>query len=323
MKPHVFVDRPLAPEVEQSLAAHCTLDIWTDGDTIPRDELHRRLSNAEGFLTAGRRIDAALLEAAPKLRAVSTISVGYNHFDIDAMKRFGVIGTHTPYVLDETVADLTFALMLGAARRVAELDHYVREGKWKRGDGEQLFGVDVHHAVLGIIGMGRIGEAVAKRARFGFDMTVQYYNRSRKPDAEQRYEATYAELDELLATSDFVVMLAPLTEETKDMIGREQFAKMKASAIYINVSRGATVDEDALIDALENGVIRGAGLDVYKQEPIDGSHPLLRFPNVLALPHIGSATTKTRIDMAKAAANNLIAALNGETPPYLVPEFRS
>lgn len=323
MKPHVFVDRSLPPEVEQWLSERCELDLWKDSDTITRGELRQRLAKAEGFLTSGRRIDEDLLEAAPNLKVVSTISVGYNHFDIDAMKRFGVIGTHTPYVLDDTVADLTFTLMLGTARRVAELDHYVREGQWKRGDGENLFGVDVHHGTLGIIGMGRIGEAVAKRARFGFDMKVQYYNRSRKQEAEQKYEAAYVGLNELLATSDFVVMLAPLTEDTKDMMGREQFALMKSSAIFINVSRGATVDEEALCEALANGTIRGAGLDVYKQEPVSADHPLLAFPNVLALPHIGSATTKTRIDMAKAAANNLIAALNGEKPPYLVPEFRS
>lgn len=322
LKPQVFVDRRLAPEVEQWLSQHCELDMWSEGDTIPREQLRQRLAKANGFLTSGRRIDEALLEAAPQLKVVSTISVGYNHFDIDAMKRHGVIGTHTPSVLDDTVADLALALMLGTARRVAELDRYVREGNWKRGDGENLFGVDVHHATIGIIGMGRIGEAVAKRARFGFDMNVRYYNRTRKPDAEQKYEAVYTELNDLLSESDFVVMLAPLTEETMNLMGREQFARMKRTAIFINVSRGATVDEDALQEALEQGLIRGAGLDVFKTEPIDAAHPLLAHPNVLALPHIGSATTKTRVDMAHAAARNLIAALQGEIPPYLVPEFR-
>jgi len=323
MKPQVFVDRQLAPEVVQWLSQHCELDMWTEGDTITRDALQQRLSNADGFITSGRRIDEELLNAAPKLKVVSSISVGYNHFDIGAMKQRGVIGTHTPYVLDDTVADLAFALMLGSARRVAELDRYVRDGNWKRGDGENLFGVDVHHATIGIIGMGRIGEAVAKRARFGFDMNVQYYNRTRKPEAEERYEAAYVDLNTLLSTSDFVVMLAPLTEETRDMMGQEQFSRMKSSAIFINVSRGATVDEDALYEALETGKIRGAGLDVFKQEPLDGGHPLLRLSNVLVLPHLGSATTKTRIVMARAAAENLVAALKGETPPYLVPEFRS
>ncbi|MHA6484077.1 2-hydroxyacid dehydrogenase [Paenibacillus sp. strain BS8-2] len=323
MKPHVFVDRWLVPEVENWLLDHCELDMWSEGDTITSDELRQRLSNAHGFLTAGRRIDDDLLDAAPHLKVVSTISVGYNHFDIDAMKRHGVIGTHTPYVLDDTVADLTLALMLGTARRVAELDRYVRDGSWKRGDGENLFGVDVHHATIGIIGMGRIGEAVAKRARFGFDMNVLYYNRTRKPEAEQQFGAVYSELNELLEKSDFVVMLAPLTDATKNMMGREQFSRMKRSGIFINVSRGATIDEDALEEALEQGFIRGAGLDVYKQEPIDAAHPLLQYPNVLALPHIGSATTKTRIEMAHVAAQNLIAALKGETPPCLVPEFRT
>lgn len=322
VKPHVFVDRLIPAAVEDYLSVHCELDIWQEEDTVSRDELFRRLSDADGYLTAGRRIDSTLLGAASKLKVVSTISVGYNHFDIEAMKQRGVIGTHTPEVLDETVADLVFALMLGSARRVAELDRYVRDGRWQRGDGESLFGIDVHHATLGIIGMGRIGEAVARRAALGFGMKVQYSNRSRKPEAEQKYGAAWMSMDELLASSDFVVLLTPLTDQTKGLMGRREFGLMKPSAIFINASRGATVDEDALVEALQGGTIRAAGLDVFQQEPLPIGHPLTQLPNALLLPHIGSATPKTRDDMAMMAACNLVAALKGETPPQLVPEFR-
>lgn len=323
MKPHIFVDRPLPEQVRTYLEQHCDVDVWEEADTVPRDELHRRLAGAQGYMTSGRRVDEALLAAAPQLKAVSTISVGYNHLDTEAMKRYGVIGTHTPHVLDETVADLVFALMLGSARRVAELDRYVRDGKWQRGDGESLFGIDVHHATIGIVGMGRIGEAVARRASLGFGMKVLYYARGRKPEAEQKYGAERAELEALLAASDFVVVLVPLSPETQGLIGRRELALMRSSAIFINASRGGTVDEEALIEALKNGVIRGAGLDVYAQEPLPADSPLLKLPNVVLLPHIGSATTQTRHDMAMLAARNLVSALQGETPDCLIPEFKS
>ncbi|MEK3881271.1 D-glycerate dehydrogenase [Paenibacillus sp. PL2-23] len=322
-KPRVFVDRRIPDEVQQVLEESCELDVWQGEDTIPRDELAARLAHAEGYMTMGRRIDDELLASAPRLKVVSTVSVGYNHFDIEAMKRRGVVGTHTPEVLDETVADLAFLLMLGAARRVAELDAYVRRGEWKRGDGTQLFGVDVHHATLGIIGMGRIGEAVARRAALGFGMKVQYYNRSRRMEAEEKYGAVHTDLDELLATSDFVLLLTPLTPATKGLMGAREFSLMKRSAIFVNASRGATVDEPALVAALRNGTIRAAGLDVFDKEPLPAGHPLTTLPNTLLLPHIGSATTKTRDDMAMLAARNLMAVLRGEAPPHMVPEFKA
>ncbi|MCU6708147.1 D-glycerate dehydrogenase [Paenibacillus sp. J5C_2022] len=322
MRPHVFVDRPIPEEAEAYLNEHCTVDIWRGEDTIPREQLHDALAKADGYFTAGRRIDEALLAAAPSLKAVSSMSVGYNHLDIEAMKRHGVVGTHTPYVLDETVADLTFALMLGIARRVAELDRYVREGKWQRGDGENLFGMDVHSRRLGIIGMGRIGEAVARRAALGFGMDVQYYNRSRKLNTEEFLGVKYASLDELLATSDFIVLLTPLTPETKGMIGRREFGLMKHDAYFINVSRGATVDEEALIETLQNGNIAGAGLDVYQQEPLPANSPLTKLDNVLLLPHLGSATTKTRHEMAMVTARDLVSVLQGSAPKYMVPNFK-
>jgi gluconate 2-dehydrogenase len=322
MKPKVFIDRPIPAEVEAYIAEHCDSSIWNSKERIPREVLLERVADIEGLLTFARKIDQSFLGIAPKLKAVSTSSVGYNHFDLEAMKARGVIGTHTPYVLDETVADLVFALMLSAARRVAELDRYVKEGLWKPSDGENLFGIDVHHASLGIIGMGRIGEAIARRAKFGFEMDVRYYNRSRNEDAERKFGASYMQLEELLQTSDFIVLMTPLTAETTRLIGQDRFRLMKRSAIFINASRGQTVDEAALIEALQDGTIRAAGLDVFEQEPVAADNPLLRMPNVVALPHIGSATARTRFDMAMLAARNLVMAVTGQTPPNVVKELR-
>ena len=318
MKPKVVVNKPIPKEVEQFLREHCDVE----KTEATGDDLLNILHDAEGLLTSGGSIDENLLNAAPKLKVVSNISVGYNNFDIDAMRKRNVIGTHTPYVLDDTVADLILALMLAAARRMAELDRYVKEGKWNSLVDEPLFGIDVHHATVGIIGMGRIGEAIAKRCRYGFDMNVLYNSRNRKEDIEQRVEMTYVPLDTLLKESDFVVLMTPLTKETRHLIGREQFKMMKKSAIFINGSRGATVDEEALIEALQTGEIRAACLDVYTKEPIDPDNPLLKLENAVTVPHIGSATAKTRFDMAMLAANNLVKALRGEEPDYVVPELK-
>ncbi len=322
MKPKVYIARPIPAEVEAYIAEHCDYRIWDKEEPIPREQLFKELADAEGLLTSGNRIDGELLRHAPKLKAVSTISVGYNHFDIEAMWERNVIGTNTPHVLDDTVADLVFGLMLAAARRIPELDKYVRDGKWQKGPDDPLFGVDVHHAVLGIIGMGRIGEAVAKRAKFGFDMDVLYYNRRRKPETEQKLGVRYRPLGDLLAEADYVVLMTPLTAETERLMGKDEFARMKRSAIFINASRGRTVDEQALIEALQQGRIRAAGLDVFEREPVSPDNPLLRLPNVVVLPHIGSATAKTRFDMAMLAAENLVKAVTGQVPPNVVDELK-
>ncbi|AWB43863.1 bifunctional glyoxylate/hydroxypyruvate reductase B [Paenibacillus sp. CAA11] len=322
MKPKVFIARPVPPEVESYIAQHCRYSKWAHHDPISHEELVKELADAEGLLTAGGRVSADLLNHAPRLRAVSTMSVGYNNFDLDAMKARNIIGTNTPGVLDDTVADLIFALMLAAARRVTELDSYVKQGQWKKGEGDRLFGVDVHHKKLGIIGMGRIGEAVAKRARFGFGMEIMYYNRHRKPEAERKLEAEYRELKDLLRHSDFIVLMTPLTPETRHMIGQAEFALMKSTAVFVNASRGQTVDEEALTRALQERTIFAAGLDVFEREPVQPSNPLLSLPNVVTLPHIGSATKQTRDEMAMVAAENLVAALQGQTPPHVIPELR-
>jgi gluconate 2-dehydrogenase len=322
MKPKVFIARPIPAEAEEYIAQYCDYRKWDHEDPIPREQLFAELADADGLLMTGGRIDEELLRHAPKLKVVSSISVGYNNFDIEAMKSRNVMGTNTPYVLDDTVADLVLGLMISTARRIPELDKLVREGKWQKGPDQHLFGVDVHHAKVGIIGMGRIGEAIAKRARFGFDMDVVYYNRRRKLDVEERLGASYRSLEDLLSESDFVVLMTPLTPETTHYIRAEHFDRMKNTAIFINASRGKTVDEQALIEALRASKIRAAGLDVFAKEPVEPDNPLLSMPNVVAVPHIGSATAQTRLDMAMVAAKNLVKAVTGERPPNVVEELK-
>ncbi|MEB3101637.1 2-hydroxyacid dehydrogenase [Ferviditalea candida] len=322
MKPKVFIARPIPAEAEAYIARHCEVKKWEGPGAIPRDRLLEAVADVEGLLTSGHRIDAELLDSAPKLRVVCNAIVGYNNFDLEAMRKRRILGTHTPTVLDDTVADLVMGLMLAAARRITELDAYVKAGNWKKGDVEVLYGIDVHHKTLGIIGMGRIGEAIAKRAYNGFGMKVLYHNRSRKPEAEKQYAAEYAAMEELLRQSDFVVLMTPLTPETDGLMGENEFRMMKSSAIFINASRGKTVNEQALIKALKEGWIHAAGLDVFEQEPVDLNNPLLRMSNVVTLPHIGSATAQTRFDMVMLAAQNLVQTLQGQEPPNVVPELR-
>ncbi|MCJ7840727.1 D-glycerate dehydrogenase [Lederbergia sp. NSJ-179] len=313
MKPKVYISLPVKKDVKDYLAKFCEVQEWRGEDRISRKTLLKEIADVEGLLTAWHKIDEELLAAAPNLKIVSNVSVGYNNFDLVAMKKHQVVGTNTPYVLDDTVADLTFALMLAAARRVPELDRYVKEKKWEPvKDEATFFGVDVHHATIGIIGMGRIGEAVAQRAKFGFNMDVLYHNRSRKPEAEEKYGAEYCDLPTLLKRADFVVMLTPLTEETYHLMGEAEFKQMKKTAFFVNVSRGQTVDEKALIAALQTGEIHGAALDVFQTEPVEKENPLLEMPNVVTLPHIGSATAQTRHAMAMRAAENIVSALTGE-----------
>lgn len=315
MKPKVYVTLPIAKEVEQFLAEHCEVRKWEGEGAIRRDLLLKELSDVDGLLVGVRRITENLLNHAPNLKVVSNVAVGYNNFDLEAMKSRQVIGTNTPDVLNETVADLAFALMLATARRIPELDRLTKAGEWQPAEGDDAhLGVDVHHATLGIIGMGRIGEAVARRAKFGFNMDVLYHNRNRKPEAEEVIGVTYRDLEPLLKESDFVVLLTPLTPETEQLMGEKEFKQMKNSAIFINVSRGQTVDEQALIQALQNKEIQAAGIDVYEKEPVDKDNPLLHMPNVVTTPHIGSATKKTSDAMAMRAAENLVAALTGKEP---------
>ncbi|MER2089697.1 MAG: D-glycerate dehydrogenase [Sporosarcina sp.] len=306
-------------DVKGFMAEYCDIRQWQGDGRIPRDILLKEIAAVEGLYTAGGsmvgRIDEELLNHAPHLKVISNVSVGYNNFDVEAMNKRNIIGTNTPHVLDETVADLAFALILSTARRITELDRFVKEGSWKPTTNyHEIYGKDVHSTTLGIIGMGRIGEAIARRAKFGFNMDVLYCNRNRKPEAEEKYGAEYCDLTSLLTRSDYIVLMTPLTTETLQLIGEEEFKMMKKSAIFINVSRGQTVDEQALIRALQNGEILGAGLDVFETEPVNLDNPLLQMSNVVTVPHIGSATALTEAAMAMRAAENIVAVLTGKEP---------
>lgn len=307
MKPKIVVYKALPADVADYLREHAEL---IDVDADQPGALAAALKDADGAIGASVKITPAMLDGS-RVKALSTISVGYDQFDVPDLTKRGIVLAHTPDVLTESTADTVFSLILASARRVVELADWVKAGHWKASIGPAQFGVDVQGKTLGIVGLGRIGGAVARRAALGFNMKVLYTNRSPNEAAERNYGARRVELDELLASSDFVCLQVPLTDATRHLIGAEQLKKMKKSAILINASRGATVDEQALIAALEAGTIHGAGLDVFDREPVDPASPLLRMPNVVALPHIGSATHETRHAMARCAAENLVAALAG------------
>ncbi|MNX83654.1 Glyoxylate/hydroxypyruvate reductase B [compost metagenome] len=281
-------------------------------------KLRDALPRAHGLLGASLKLDAELLDLAPNLQAIASVSVGVDNYDIDYLTERRILLSNTPDVLTETTADTGFALILATARRVVELANMIREGNWTRNIGPTHFGSDVHGKTLGIIGMGRIGEALAQRGHFGFGMPVIYHSQSPKPAVEQRFNARYRSLPELLQQADFVCLTLPLTAETEGLIGAEQFALMRPETIFINISRGKVVDEAALIEALRAGQIRAAGLDVFEREPLNQDSPLLQLNNVVATPHIGSATHETREAMARCAVDNLLAALAGERPANLV-----
>ncbi|WP_088227599.1 D-glycerate dehydrogenase [Desulfosporosinus sp. FKB] len=323
MPPKVFIAKPVPQAVRDYVGKSCDYEMWNEQRPISRSELLDRISDIEGLMVTSliSRIDEELLAKAPKLRIISNISVGYDNFDLEVMKKRQVLGTNTPGVLSNTVADLALGLMLCSARRLSELDRFVKEGQWNSQISEAEFGYDVHHQTLGIIGMGSIGLEVARRAKNGFKMNILYFNRNRNNSAEEELDARYCDLPELLAQSDFVIVLAPLTKETKHLIGSNEFSLMKTSAIFFNISRGGTVDEEALISALRERKIAGAALDVFSHEPINKDNPLLQFPNVITVPHIGSATMTCRNEMAMLAAKNLVAGLKGENPPNLVKEL--
>ncbi|KAB0659816.1 2-hydroxyacid dehydrogenase, partial [Burkholderia diffusa] len=274
--------------------------------------LAARLADKDGALTAGDPVGAAALAAAPRLRVVSNMAVGYNNFDMAAFNAANVLGTNTPDVLNESTADFGWALMMAAARRIAESEHWLRAGHWKKWAYDGFLGSDIYGSTLGVIGMGRIGQALARRAR-GFGMQVIYHNRSRvAPEIEAELNAEYVSKDALLARADHVVLVLPYTKENHHTIGAAELAKMKPTATLTNIARGGIVDDAALAVALRDGTIAAAGLDVYEGEP--SVHPaLLKVPNVVLTPHIASATEKTRRAMANLAADNLIAAL-GEGP---------
>ncbi|WP_067700504.1 glyoxylate/hydroxypyruvate reductase GhrB [Erwinia sp. ErVv1] len=312
MKPSVVLYKTLPDDLRAKLDDHFTVTELSDLSPETLSRHADAFAQAEGILGSGGKVDAEFLQKMPKLRAASTVSVGYDNFDVDALNARGVVLMHTPTVLTETVADTMMALVLTSARRIVEVADRVKAGEWQGSIGADWFGVDVHHKKLGILGMGRIGMALAQRAHLGFSMPILYNARRHHEEAEQRFDATWCDLDRLLRESDFLCISLPLTEETHHLIGREQLAKMKPSAVLINAGRGPVVDEEALIAALRDGTLHAAGLDVFEKEPLPADSPLLTLPNVVALPHIGSATHETRYGMAKDAVDNLITALTGK-----------
>ena len=322
-KPRVLVTREVFDETLNYLRQHCeVLDNQRDVPYVP-EALGKALADCDGMMCAlTDKVDAALLAAAPRLKAVANIAVGYNNIDVPVCTARGVMATNTPGVLDDSTADLAWTLMLGTARRITEVERRIRNGEWTGWQLKQWLGVDVHHATLGIVGMGRIGQAIARRA-FGFEMKVIYHNRKPiAPELERKCNATYVSFDELLMQSDFIVLQVPYSPQTHHLIGAAQLAKMKSSAILINSTRGGVVDDAALIAALKSGVIRAAGLDVYENEP-KLNPEFLKLDNVVLAPHVGSSTEATRKAMAMLAAQNLVAALQGKLPPNLInPEAR-
>ena len=314
LKKHVVLYKELSEPLMQRLQAETDVTLIKRLDAQGLEQLRAALPHAHGLLGASLKLDAQLLDLAPKLEAVASVSVGVDNYDIDYLTRRNIILTNTPDVLTETTADTGFALILASARRVVELAIKVRNGQWQKNIGPESFGTDVHGKTLGIIGMGRIGEALAQRGHFGFGMPVIYHSNSPKPAVEARFNARYRSLNELLQEADFVCLTLPLTAQTQGLMGAEQFALMRPESIFINISRGKVVDEAALIEALQQGQIRAAGLDVFVREPLEVDSPLLQLDNVVATPHIGSATVETREAMARCAVDNLLAALTGEPP---------
>jgi glyoxylate reductase len=324
-KPAVFVSKDVHPSVLARLREVCDTRSWPGPGGCPADVLEKEGANADAVLGTDRWT-AAMLEKASRLRLVALTSVGFDMVDLAAATERGILITNTPDVLTETVADLTFALILAVARRVCETERWLRAGQWHT-PGVSPMGRDVHHATLGVVGLGRIGAAVAERA-LGFRMQVLYTDFVRRESLEQRCGYRFVGLDILLRESDFVTLHVPLLAHTKGMIGEAQFALMKPTAYLINAARGSVVDERALIAALQTGRIAGAGLDVYETEPIDLSNPLLTMDNVVALPHVGSATEATRQAMVDLATDNVLAVLHGKPPstpvnPEVLPRMKT
>ncbi len=324
-KPKVYVTRKLPSEkAMQMLYEYCEIDLNEKPDPPTREELLEHVKGKDGLLCLlTDKIDKEVFDAAPDLKVVSTYSVGYDHIDVEEATKRGIYVTNTPGVLTEAVADLTWGLILAVARRIVEADNLIKQGGWKGAWSPTfMLGREVYGKVLGIIGLGRIGTAVARRAK-GFNMKVLYYDRKRREELEKELGVEYRSIEEILKEADIVSLHVPLTKETYHMIGEKELKMMKPTAILINTARGAVVDTNALIKALEEGWIAGAGLDVFEKEPLPEGHPITKFKNVVLTPHIGSATFETRAKMAELAVDNLISVLKGEEPKALVnPEVK-
>lgn len=317
MKPRVFVTRPLPRAVLDLLAARCELQFHPEDTPLSTAQLAEACREAEGLLVCGVRIEQEVLRQAGRLRVISNVGVGYDNVDVAACTRRRIAVTSTGGVLEDTTADLAFALLLAVARRVVEGDPYVRDGRWQQWEWGLLWGADVHHKTLGLYGFGHIGQAVARRGR-GFSMRILYHARHRVADTlEQELGSQYVDRETLLRESDFLSLHVPLTEETRHLIRAPELNLMKPSAFLINTARGQVVDEEALVAALQTRRIAGAGLDVFEREP--EVHPaLLTMKNAVLMPHVGSGTSETRFRMAMLAAENLLDALAGRRPQHVV-----
>lgn len=316
-KPKVYATHPLFEEARKILDASCDVQYWTDAERPSREELLRQVRDKEGLVCLlTEKVNEELLRAAPKLRIAANVAVGFDNIEVEACTKRGVVATNTPGVLDETTADFAWTLLMAVARRLGEGELLARSGNWKGWNLDQLCGADVWGKTLGIIGFGRIGRAVARRAS-GFQMKVIYSDSMRAPEeAEKSANATYRSMNELLGESDFISLHVPLLPETRGLLDGPKFYRMKPTAFLINTSRGPVVDEAALVAALENKKIAGAALDVYENEPF--IHPGLKRPNVVLAPHLASASLETRTKMAVIAANNVVALFKGQRPAHMV-----
>ncbi|MBB3104165.1 2-hydroxyacid dehydrogenase [Azomonas macrocytogenes] len=322
MKKNVVIfSRASSEAVMEDLRERYNLSVFLDPLGNDREAFMAALAEADGMLGANLKLGEEILKHAPRLKVISSISAGYDNYDLEYLQSRGIQLTNTPDAVTETTADTGFMLLMMTARRAVELAEHIKTGQWTASIGAAHFGVDVHGKRLGIIGLGRIGAALARRAHFGFEMSILYCGNSDKPQYEAEFGAKRLEMDELLGEADFICVCVPLSEQTRHLIGAREFALMRPDTLFINIARGPVVDEAALIEALRAGQLHGAGLDVFEQEPLPTDSPLLAMPNVVALPHIGSATVEARELMARTAANNLIAVLDGETPAYPILIF--
>ncbi|MEH7386868.1 D-glycerate dehydrogenase [Bacillus sp. JJ1521] len=322
MKTKVYITRKLPEAIVSQLSERFEVRMYQEEDSIvPRDILLKEVKDVDGLICLlTDKIDQEVFDEAMNLKVVANIAVGYNNIDVNAAAQKGIVVTNTPGVLTEATADLTFALLMATARRVPEASNYLRRGEWGAWSLMQMTGQEIYGATIGIIGLGRIAEALVKRTK-GFNMRVIYYNRTRKVDKEAELGIEYCDLHSLLQQSDFVSILIPYSPEVHHFIGKNELQLMKKNAILINTARGGIVDEVELYDALVKGKIWGAGLDVFEEEPVPVDHPLLTLPNVVTLPHVGSSTVKTRLEMANLAVENIINVLDGKKPltPVSIP----
>ena len=321
MNKKVVVFSQIDPEILTRLKAQYHVVVIDPKQGDVNQQIQQHVQDADGMIGAGRLLNQSNLATAQQLKIISSVSVGYDNYDVDYLNQKNIWLSHTPHVLTETTADLAFTLLMSAARKVPYLDHWTKSGEWKRTVSQAQFGQDIHGKTLGIIGLGNIGAAIARRGLYGFNMNILYHNRREKLEMAQSLNAQYRSLEQLLQESDFVVVAVDLNAESKALLSTEQFDSMQSHAVLVNISRGSVIDEQALIQALKDRKIFAAGLDVYEKEPLQTSE-LLQLDNVGTLPHVGSATAETRKKMAELAYRNLVDALDGRQPRYLVnPDF--